>query len=356
MRRTMRKLFAFAIPIAFLLFSLLPTSAFVSANGPAKQEKEKQQEKKPPAKQDPQDKDEPVIKLGTDLIMLDVAVIDTGTNNAVMTLSEKDFQVFEDKVPQEIKFFGKDQVPVSMVFTIDTSGSMRVKLDSVIKASKNLIKDSRKDDEMAVIEFKDQPELLQEFTSDKRDVEDTLDGLVARSQTAMLDAIYVAADYVRKEARKDNLTRRKALIVVTDGLDKENYYKFDEVVKQLQESDVQIYLIGFTQDLDGDSGLFKKSQKTKAESLLSKLATETGGRAFFPKEISEVHQIGQQISNDLRTQYSIGYYPTNTNKDGTFRTVKVQVNSAGNKRLVARTRSGYYAPSANAAPNPNGKP
>jgi Ca-activated chloride channel homolog len=356
MRCTITKLFTFAIPVAFLLVSILPPGGSVSASNPANQEKEKRQEKKPPAKQDPQDKDEPVIKLGADLVMLDVAVIDTGTNNAVMTLSQNDFQVFEDKIPQEIKFFGKDQVPVSMVFTIDTSGSMRVKLDTVIKAAKNLVKDARPEDEMSVIEFKDQPELLQEFTTDKRDVEDTLDGLVARSQTAMLDAIYVAADYVRKEARKDGKNRRKALLVVTDGLDKENYYKFDEVVKQLQESDVQIYLIGFTQDLDGDSGLFKKSQKSKAETLLTKLATETGGRAFFPKELSEVHQIGQQISTDLRTQYSIGYYPTNANRDGTFRAVKVQINSTGNKRLVARTRSGYYATADKPATSTNSKP
>jgi Ca-activated chloride channel family protein len=168
----------------------------------------------------------------------------------------------------------------------------------------------------------------------------------------MLDALYVAADYVRKEGKN----RRKALIVVTDGLDKENYYKFDEVVKQLQESDVQVYLIGFTQDLEGDSGLFRKSQKNKAEELLNRLATETGGRAFFPKELSEVHQIGQRISEDLRTLYAVGYYPTNAKHDGSFRTVRVQVSSSNNKRLVARTRSGYYAPTDSPASSTNSKP
>jgi Ca-activated chloride channel family protein len=307
------------------------------------QQKENPQNKKP-GQQDPQDKDDPVVRIGTDLIMLDVSVIDTTANNtAVMNLAQKDFQVLEDKVPQEIKFFNKDQVPVSVVFTIDSSGSMRAKIDTVIKASINLVKDSRPGDEMAVIEFRESPELLQEFTRDQNDVIDTLNGLVARSQTAMLDALYLAADYAQKDAKN----RRKALIVVTDGLDKENYYKFDDVVKHLQESDVQVYLIGFTQDLDSGSGLFKKSPKDKAEALLNKLAVETGGRAFFPRELSEVHTIGQQISTDLRTQYAIGYYPTNTNRDGTFRSIKVQVNSPSNKRLVARTRSGYIAPSDN---------
>jgi Ca-activated chloride channel family protein len=192
---------------------------------------------------------------------------------------------------------------------------------------------------MAVIEFKDQPELLEEFTGDVNDVIDTLNGLVASRQTAMLDALYLAADYASKEGKN----RRKAVLVVTDGLDNDSYYKFNEVVNHLREIDVQIYLIGFVSDLEHDSGLFKKSQKDKAETLLNKLAEETGGKAFFPKELAEVHVIAEQISTDLRTQYSIGYYPTNSKKDGTFRAVKVQVNS-GARKLVARTRNGYTAP------------
>ena len=180
------------------------------------------------------------------------------------------------------------------------------------------MKESRSGDEMAVIEFKDQPELLEEFTGDVNDVIDTLNGLVASRQTAMLDALYLAADYSNKEGKN----RRKAVLVVTDGLDNDSYYKFGEVVNHLREIDVQIYLIGFISDLDKDSGLFKKSPKDKAETLLSKLAEETGGKAFFPRELSEVHAIAQQISTDLRTQYSIGYYPTNSKKDGSFRSCK----------------------------------
>jgi Ca-activated chloride channel homolog len=331
-----------AISLVASLFILsVGIFALTGASRANVQQKENSQNKKPPAQQD-QDKDDTPIRLGTDLILLDVSVLDAGNNNvAVMNLQQKDFQVLEDKVPQEIKFFSKDQVPVSVVFAIDSSGSMRGKIDTVIKASINLVKDSKPGDEMAVVEFRETPELLQEFTTDQNDVIDTLNGLVARSSTAMLDAVYVAAD----EARQYGKNRRKALIVVTDGLDKENYYKFDEVVKHLQETDVQIYIIGFTNDLDDGAKLFKKSPKDKAEALLNKLATETGGKAFFPKELSEVHTIGQQISTDLRTQYAIGYYPSNTKRDGTFRNVKVQVNQVANKRLVARTRSGYVAPS-----------
>ncbi len=285
-----------------------------------------------------QQKDETPITLGTSLVVLDVSVVDP-SNKPVMDLKQEDFSVTEDKVPQKIDHFSKEQVPVSLVFAIDTSGSMRPKLDTVVKASTNIVKEGRAGDEMAVIEFKDQPELLEEFTGDVNDVIDTLNGLVASRQTAMLDALYLAADY----ANKDGKNRRKAVLVVTDGLDNDSYYKFGEVVNHLREIDVQIYLIGFINDLDRDSGLFRKSAKEKAETLLNKLAEETGGKAFYPRELSEVHAIAQQISTDLRTQYAISYYPSNSAKDGSFRTIKVQVNS-GSRRLVARTRNGYTAP------------
>jgi Ca-activated chloride channel family protein len=335
-----------AVAIAVVVLSLLTNSPFVaSAAGLSRadsQGKPKLQKPQQPSKHqddEPQNsRDDSPIKLGTDLVVLDVTVLDPSAK-PVTDLTKDSFQVTEDKVPQKIEFFGREQVPVSIVLAIDTSGSMRTKLDTVIKASANLVKESRSGDEMAVIEFKLQPDLLEEFTDNTADVIDTLQGLIASGQTAMLDALYLAADY----ANKDGKNRRKAVILVTDGLDKDSYYKFNEVVEHLREIDVQVYLIGFTNDLDRDSAIFKKSPKDKAEGLLSKLADETGGKAFFPKELSEVHTIAQAISSDLRTQYAIGYYPTNSKKDGSFRSVKVQVNSAA-RRLVARTRPGYTAP------------
>jgi Ca-activated chloride channel homolog len=322
---------------AFLISGCLQTP--IASSTQQQQRPEKPSLQKPRSPQDPPPlKDDEAIKLGRTMVTLDVTVVDPA-NKPVMDLKQEEFMVAEDKVPQKIEFFNREQVPVSLVFAIDTSGSMRPKLDTVVKASTNLVKEGRKGDEIGVIEFKDQPELLEEFTSDVNDVIDTLNGLVASRQTAMLDALYLAADYANKEGKN----RRKAVLVVTDGLDNDSYYKFGEVVNHLREIDVQIYLIGFINDLDKDSGLFKKSPKEKAEGLLNKLAEETGGKAFFPRELSEVHSIAQQISTDLRTQYSISYYPSNSKKDGSYRAIKVLVNS-GARRLIARTRPGYTAP------------
>ena len=335
------------IILSFLVAGFSPQSLVrADQQRPDKPKLQKPQQSKDDA---PSQKDDAPIRIGTDLVVLDVAVVDP-SNKPVMDLKQDDFVVTEDKVPQKIDHFSREQVPVSLVFAIDTSGSMRPKLDTVVKASVNIVKEGRPGDEMSVIEFKDQPELLEEFTADVNDVVDTLNGLVASRQTAMLDALYLAADYANKEGKN----RRKAVLVVTDGLDNDSFYKFGEVVNHLREIDVQIYLIGFINDLDKDSGLFKKSPKEKAEGLLSKLAEETGGKAFYPRELSEVHAIAQQISTDLRTQYSISYYPSNNKKDGSFRAVKVQVNS-GTRRLQARTRNGYTAPREGEPRNNNTK-
>lgn len=337
------------VAISLLAFALLTGGLSIGTFSPVAiyaddQQKEQQKEKprihnrsEQPQEPPQDDKNEKPFRLGADLVLLNVTVLDP-SSKPVLDLAQDHFQVFEDKVQQKIEFFSREEVPVSLVFAIDTSGSMRAKLDTVIKASANIVRESKAQDEIAVIEFKDQPELLEEFTTNIDDVIDTLNGLIASRQTAMLDALYLGADYASKEGRN----QRKAIVIVTDGLDKDSYYKFNEVVDHLREVDVQVYLIGFTNDLEKSGGLFKSSQKEKAEDLLKKLAGETGGKSFFPRELTEVHQIAQQISTDLRTQYSIGYYPTNSNKDGTFRSVRVAVN-AGNRKLVARTRNGYVA-------------
>jgi Ca-activated chloride channel homolog len=317
------------------LFLLFVISAVLIAS-PAQKEKPKLEKSGASSQQD--SGQEASFKLGTDLVLLDVNVVDPN-NKPVLNLNKDEFQVFEDKTPQKIEFFSREQVPVSMVFTIDASGSMRPKLDTVIKASINLVKSSIPGDEMAVIQFKDTPELLEEFTTDINDVEDALQGIVASRQTAMLDALYLSADYANKEGKN----RRKAVVLVTDGLDNNSYYRLEEVVNHLREADVEIYFIGFTNDLSSDHALFNHSEKDKAENLLNKLAQETGGRAFFPKELSEVHAISQEISTALRTQYSIGYYPTNSKRDGTYRAVKVLVDGGANKKMIARARAGYTA-------------
>jgi Ca-activated chloride channel family protein len=196
----------------------------------------------------------------------------------------------------------------------------------------------RPDDEAFIAQFKAEPELVQDFSRDKRELEDALGELYTGGGTALLDAIIATADYAQEKGKQ----RRKALVVISDGLEKNSSVKEKEVLEAIKENEVQVYLVGFIDEEEGGS-VFSKSPAKKAKELLLRLAEDSGGRAFFPKDVSEMPAVAAQIAKDLRTQYVISYYPSNDKRDGTFRTVRVVVDPKDNRKLIARTRQGYYA-------------
>jgi Ca-activated chloride channel family protein len=144
------------------------------------------------------------------------------------------------------------------------------------------------------------------------------------------------------------------LILVTDGEDRNSFYKEPQLFQRLREADVQIYVIGFINELDKDAGFIRKSPRDKAVNLINKLATDTGGRAFFPQSISELPGIANAIVRDLRTQYVLSYEPTNKTRDGSYRTIRVSVDDGReHDKRIALTRSGRLAPRENQnAPKP----
>jgi VWFA-related protein len=206
----------------------------------------------------------------------------------------------------------------------------------VSEAARGLIRQMRADDEAFLVQFKTEIDLVQEFTSDRPKLEDSLGELYAGGGTALLDAIIATADHARENGRR----RRKALIVITDGVEKNSSSKEKEVIEAMKKDEVQVYLVGFV-DQEASGGFFGKSPSKKAKDLLVRLAEDSGGRAFFPTDIGEMPAIAAQISKELRAQYVISYYPSNNRHDGSFRSVRVAVN---NRKWIARTRQGYYAP------------
>jgi Ca-activated chloride channel homolog len=283
---------------------------------------------------------EGVIKVDTDLVLLDVTVVDQ-SNTPIMGLKKEDFSIYEDKVKQSIESVSREEVPVSFGLVIDTSGSMKSKLQTVSDASILLIKQMRNDDEAFIASFKTEAELVQEFTDDKRELEDAIGDLYTSGGTALLDAIIATADYAQEKGKR----RRKALVVVSDGYEKNSSSKEKEVLEVIKEDEVQVYLVGFI-DEEEERGLFGKSPAKKAKELLSRIADDSGGRAYFPKDIGEIPAVAAQIAKDLRTQYVVSYYPSNDKRDGTFRNIQVGVNQVGSRKLIARTRRGYYARNA----------
>jgi VWFA-related protein len=214
---------------------------------------------------------------------------------------------------------------------------MRPKIVTVSDAARGLIRQMRPDDEAFLAQFKIEAELVQGFTSDRRELEDALGHLSVNGGTALLDAIIATADHVQERGKR----RRKALVVITDGVEKNSSAKEKEVMETMKEDEVQVYLVGFV-DEEQSGGIFGGPAR-KAKELLIRLAEDSGGRAFFPTDVRETPAIAEQIAKDLRAQYVISYYPNNDRRDGVFHTVRVVVNQGDNRKLIARTRQGYYA-------------
>src|SRR5689334_8434764 len=295
----------------------------------------------PPEVLDP----ESIVRVNTDLVQLHVRVIDRN-NKPINDVPETAFHVFEDGVPQPIEDFSREEVPISYGLAVDTSGSLRSQLQSVIDAGKTIINSNKAGDETFLVRFisSDKIETVQDFTSNKEALMDGLDSFyVEGGQTAVIDAVYLSAEHVSEYKNGDD-RRRRALIVITDGEDRNSFYKQEQLFERLREEDVQIFVIGFVNELDKDAGLIRKSPREKAVGLINRLATETGGRAFFPDSIADLPQIANEIIRDLRTQYVIAYSPTNKTQDGSYRAIKVTVDQPNNgDKRIALTRNGRLA-------------
>jgi Ca-activated chloride channel family protein len=290
-----------------------------------------------------------VLVVDTNLVNLNVRVIDRN-NRPVNDVPQSDFRVFEDGVQQKIEFFSREQVPITYGLVVDNSRSISSQLQQVQDAAKTIINSNKEGDEAFVVRFVDSEKIeeYQDFTANQELLHDAVDRMFAEGgQTAVIDAVMLTAEKLARYKRNDPLNdrRRRALVVVTDGEDRSSFHKQEELFDRLREEDVQIYVIGFVSELaDKDGGIIRKSTKEKAVKLINRLATETGGRAFFPNSVSELPQIAEEITKDLRTQYVIGYYPTNTARDGSFRAIRVQIADAGRRdKRIAITRPGRTA-------------
>src|SRR2546425_883020 len=288
------------------------------------------------------------LTINTELVTLHVRVFDRN-NHPINRLSKDEFKVVEDGVPQPIFSFTEEEVPVIYGLAVDTSGSLRPQFNQVVDAAKTIINSNKKGDETFLERFisSDKIETIQDFTPSKDALMDGLDTLyIEGGQTAVIDGVYLAAEHVAGYQKGgDDDKRRRALIVVTDGEDRASYYPESQLFQALREEDVQIFVIGFVNELDADKGLIRKSPRDKAVNLINRLASETGGRAFFPQSIAELPQIANEIVRDLRTQYVISYDPTNKAHDGSYRAIKVVVDQpTGSDKRIALTRPGRTAP------------
>lgn len=288
---------------------------------------------------------EEVVRVETEEVNLNVRVIDS-TNRTVRNLDKSQFKVYEDGVLQPITSLTGSEIPVISALVIDNSRSLRAQLEKVIDAGKIFVGMNRPRDASAVVRFvsKDKIETVQDFTLSKNSLDNALNNLfVEGGQTAIIDAVYQTAkrvDEYQKSQKKDD-AKVRALILVSDGDDRSSSYTEKQLFDLLRQSQVQIYAVGFVDNLSKTPDASGVNRQEKAKSFLSRLAEETGGKVYFPASINELPQIAADISAGMRTQYLITYAPTNEVRSGAFRKIKVEV-ADGNaqEKRIAIARSG----------------
>lgn len=276
------------------------------------------------------------ITRDVNLVVLHASVINS-RGEFVPGLKQENFRVFEDKVEQKLSVFRQEDIAVSLGLVIDNSGSMRDKVEQVRTAALTFVKVSNPQDESFVVNFNDDYYLdtVNYFTSDLDELQDALDRIDSRGSTGLYDALIGSLDHLKK-GNKD----KKVLLVISDGLDNASRRSLEDAVREAQRSDAVIYAIGIFSDEDLRQN---RGQMRKARGALTDLTTATGGLAFFPDTADETEALCTRIAHDIRNQYTLAYSPTNSARDGKFRSVRVDVDSPkGMGKLSVRTRTGYF--------------
>jgi Ca-activated chloride channel homolog len=273
-------------------------------------------------------------------------IVKDKANQSLSTLRKEDVRIFEDGVEQTILSVEKDERPVDLGLAIDASGSFRKFLGAGATAAKSIIHTRRSDDQVFIERFVDTPKIqrVQDFTGNKDVLVQAIDKFyVEGGPSAVVDAVYTAVNYVA-EHNKAVPGRRKAVILITDGEDRNSAYKAEKLIALLRRHQVQVFVLGFTLDLD-ESSATKVSPRLKAEKLLKSIAEESGGRVFFPRDDEQVMNATLQFIADLSTQFRVTYQSSNDDPNKTFRKVEVKVTSPDGEKRTAIVPRGYLVQS-----------
>ena len=280
------------------------------------------------------------FRAGIDLVSLNVTVTD-GTARYVTDLATDDFSVFEDGVKQDVTFFNHTNLPIALALLLDTSASMESKLPTAQEAAIGFAKKLRQQDLAEVVDFDSRVVVLQPFTSDLRELEQAIRKTSAGGSTSLYNAVYIALKDLKKVvAKRSDDIRRQAIIVLSDGEDTSSLLPFEEVLDLAKRSETAIYSIGLRA---GESASTSTKGFREAEFVLRQFSQETGGRSFFPNQLSDLTNVYGQIADELSSQYTVGYISRNAKRDGSWRRVIVRVNKPN---LTARTKQGYFAPTS----------
>jgi Ca-activated chloride channel family protein len=282
---------------------------------------------------------QPSFRSGIDVVSLNVTVAD-GSGRFVTNLDKDTFSVFEDGIKQQLTFFNRSNLPIALSVLLDTSASMEDKIQTAQDAAIGFVKKLRPQDFGQIIDFDSRVIIAQPFTSSIPDLEQAIRKTTAGGSTSLHNAIYISLKELKKvQARSADDVRRQAIVVLSDGEDTSSLVGFDEVLELAKRSETAIYAIG----LRGRSPDHVRGAFNEADFVLRQLSQETGGRVFFARTATELVGIYEQISDELSSQYMLGYQSRNPKRDGAWRRIVVRVTEPG---ATARTKQGYYAPAS----------
>jgi Ca-activated chloride channel family protein len=327
--------------------SLAASLQLVTVSGQTPPQQQPQQpppatQQPPPATQQPPAGrgQQPSFRAGIEIVSLNVTVTDAAAHY-VTDLGQQDFAVYEDGVKQDVTFFNRTNLPIALALLLDTSASMDTKLPTAQEAAVGFARRLRPQDLAEVIDFDSRVMVLQNFTNNAADLEQAIHKTSAGGSTSLYNAVYIALKDLKKVVAKNvDEIRRQAIVLLSDGEDTSSLLPFEEVLDLAKRSETAIYAIGLRSDEVASGGV--KSFK-EAEFVLRQLSQETGGRTFFPNQLSDLAGVYGQISDELSSQYTVGYTSRNPKRDGSWRRVVVRVDRPS---LTARTKQGYFAPTS----------
>ena len=272
------------------------------------------------------------LNVNVDLTEVHVNVTDE-KDTPVGNLQKENFRLFEDRKEQQITVFKYEDIPVSLGLVVDNSRSIEPRKQRLDTAALSFVRKGNADDETFIVHFDDEPQLSHDFTDSIPLLEDTLARRKPYGQTAIYDALILALGQMEKA----KYTKR-AILLITDGVDNSSKHTLSEAIEAAKRSRVAIYTVG----------LLSVSGGQKAEDSLIRIAEVSGGHAYFPNDVDEARVSMERVAKDLREQYTLGYFPTNTSRNGAWRSIRVDVVPPPKMRPVPRLnanyRHGYYAP------------
>jgi len=280
------------------------------------------------------------FKSGIQMVPLTVTVTDQA-GRYVPGLGATAFTVFEDGRRQSLSYFAAVDAPIDLALLLDNSSSMRSDFRLAQDAACGLTRELKAGDRVALSGITSRTFATQMLTPDLGRVDQAIRSMEASGETAIYEGVYVLLRQLQREYGAAPEPRRRAIVLLSDGLDNASHVEFEHVLDSVRRADIVIYVIlldrGLKDAMDREEG----SEALKARFSLGVLARDSGGRLFTPHAASELPGIYETISRELRNQYLLGYTPERPDGDGAFRRISVSVQHP--EAVRARTRAGYYA-------------